>query len=74
MRRFDNDRYYFAGDAEMRLIATKGTLGVWRCEGRGPRYTRFGNRVCYLGADLNRWLDAHVVEPTQAAPPARPAA
>ena len=64
MRRFDTDKYYAPGDAEMRLIATRGTLAVWRCEGRGPQYTKFGHRVVYLGRDLNDWLDAHVIDPT----------
>ena len=63
MGRFEPERYYAPGDPEMRLIATKGTLAVWRCERKGPRYTRFGNRVFYLGSDLNGWLDSHVVEP-----------
>ena len=64
MRRFEPEKYYAPGDAEMRLIATHGTLAVWRCEHKGPRYTKFGNRVFYLGRDLNAWLDAHVIDPT----------
>ena len=51
------------------VIATRGTLAQWRCHGTGPRYVRFGHRVLYFGADLNAWLDAHVVEAQQ--PPDR---
>ena len=66
--RFEPARYYRPGDAALSVIASHGTLATWRWQGRGPRYTRFGHRVLYLGADLNAWLDAHVVEPTIRAP------
>ena len=66
MHRFDPDRYYRAFDPEMRLIATVGTLAVWRHEGKGPPYVRFGNRVLYRGSDVNTWLDERIVEPTAA--------
>ena len=64
MRRFQDDRYYRTHDPELALIATPGTLAQWRCRGYGPRYVKYGHRVLYLGADLNRWLDAHAVEPS----------
>ena len=38
MERFRNDTYYRTADPAMRLIATAGTLAVWRHEGRGPAY------------------------------------
>ncbi len=66
MDRFQNNSYYRAADNAMRLIATEGTLAVWRHEGRGPSYDRFGNRVLYEGVVLNAWLDAHRVEPAAA--------
>ena len=66
MRRFQDDKYYRAADDAMRLIATEGTLAVWRHAGRGPAYVRFGNRVLYEGATLNRWLDQHRIEPAAA--------
>ena len=50
----------------MRLIATKGTLAVWRCKGSGPPYSKFGTRVLYYGADLNAWIDARRVVPANA--------
>ena len=66
MKRFEPDKYYRTTDHELGLIATRGTMNQWRHRGYGPRYTRFGNRVLYLGADLNRWLDERVVEPRAA--------
>ncbi len=66
MERFQDDNYYRAADPAMRLIATEGTLAVWRHEGRGPAYVRFGNRILYEGSTLNRWLDEHRVEPRAA--------
>ena len=66
MKRFDPDTYYRTGDPALGIIATRGTMNQWRHRGYGPRYVRFGNRVLYLGADLNRWLDERVVEPRAA--------
>ena len=62
--RFAPDRYYQTADAALSVIASRGTLATWRWQGCGPRYTKFGHRILYLGADLNAWLDARVVEPT----------
>ena len=64
MFRFDPDRYYRTTDQELRLIATRGTLSQWRHRGEGPPYVRFGNRVLYRGSELNAWLDAHIIHPT----------
>ena len=66
MERFSDEKCYRATDPAMRLIATEGTLAVWRCEGKGPAYIRFGNRVLYEGHALNRWLDEHRVQPAAA--------
>ena len=63
MRRFDEDRYYRTHDPELALVGTRGTLAQWRCHGEGPRYVKFGHRVLYLGAELNSWLDARIVDP-----------
>ena len=62
--RFEDRRYYRPGDAALSVIASRGTLATWRWQGCGPRYTKFGHRILYLGSDLNAWLDARVVEPT----------
>ena len=66
MHRFDPERYYKTDAPELAVIATRGTLSQWRHRSYGPKYTRFGNRVLYEGATLNRWIDAHRVEPAAA--------
>lgn len=66
MTRFEDDRYYPTTAPELRVVATRGTLAIWRHQGKGPAYTRFGHRVLYLGADLNRFLDQNRIEPTAA--------
>ena len=65
MKKFDDDRYYPTTDPALALLATRGTLSQWRHRGEGPPYVKLGNRVLYLGSDLNRWLDERrVVHPT----------
>ena len=66
MQRFESGRYYRPADEAMRLIATAGSLALWRHQGKGPPFTKFGHRVLYLGDDLNRWLDEPRVEPAAA--------
>ena len=63
MHRFEDTRYFRTDDPALEVIGTRGTMAQWRHRGEGPLYVRFGNRVLYLGADLNNWLDAHRVEP-----------
>ena len=66
MHRFEPDRYYKTDAPELAVIATRGTLAIWRHRGEGPPYVRFGNRVLYRGVNLNSWLDSHVIEPRAA--------
>ena len=66
MHRFDESRYYRTNDPALAILATRGTLAQWRHRGAGPRYVRFGNRILYLGADLNAFLDSRVIEPAAA--------
>ena len=68
MYRFDPDKYYRPQDDAMRLIAKEGTLAVWRHLGKGPAYFRTGSRIFYRGLDLNAYLDACRVEPTEKQP------
>ena len=62
MRRFDPDGYYRTDNPALEIIATRGTMAQWRHQGTGPRYVRLGGRVLYRGADLNDYLDSHVIE------------
>ena len=41
---------------------TPGTLEVWRCLGRGPRFRRVNRRVFYLQSDLEAFAKGQVVE------------
>jgi hypothetical protein len=41
------------------------TLRRWRCEGRGPRFTKYGTgrpaAVRYMASDVVVWRDRHIV-------------
>jgi hypothetical protein len=37
------------------------TLSVWRCEGKGPDFTRLGKSVFYRRIDVEQWIAANVV-------------
>ena len=62
MKRFDPDTYYPTDAPELAIIGTRGTMAQWRHRNEGPPYTRFGNKVLYLGSDLNAFLDKHRIE------------
>lgn len=49
-------------EAAAHLGLSHGTLEVWRCLGKGPRYRKHGRRVLYDIADLQQYSDAHIVE------------
>ena len=57
---FDPDRFYRATDPEMRLVGAPPTLARWRCEGKGPAYSKSGYgkgaRILYQGADVLAFL------------------
>ena len=38
------------------LNLSAGTLEVWRCTGRGPKYATLGKRVVYDVADLESYV------------------
>ena len=61
---FDDDRLYFTNDPALLVLGRPSTLAHWRSGGRGPAYLKIGSRVAYRGADLNAWLDAQIVRPT----------
>ena len=35
---------------------------AWRLKGKGPRFVRFGRAVRYLAADIERFIEASVVD------------
>ncbi|MBU1001409.1 MAG: helix-turn-helix domain-containing protein [Proteobacteria bacterium] len=48
--------------AALILGLSAGTLEVWRCLGKGPRYMKIGRRVFYGLKDLESFATANVVE------------
>lgn len=64
---FDDDKLYLAGDPALLQLGSPSTLAHWRSEGRGPAYVKLGARVAYRGLDLNAWLAAQTVRPTDSA-------
>ena len=44
------------------LGVAEGTLRVWRCTGKGPRFTKYGSnsrgKVVYRYDDVKAWMDA----------------
>lgn len=52
------------------LGITPGTLEVWRCKGKGPRYIKLGrakqSTVLYDPADVRAWIESQKVASTSA--------
>lgn len=44
------------------------TLEVWRCQKRGPKYSKIGRRVLYDLADLESYFTSQSVHTTDTAP------
>ena len=44
------------------LGMSAGTLEVWRCLGKGPRYKKIGRKVFYDLQDLETFANAQTVE------------
>lgn len=53
------------------LNLSPGTLEVWRCTGRGPRYAKLGKRVVYDVTDLESFVSARKVFTVDALPPSQ---
>ena len=51
-------------DAAKYLGNTRGTLEVWRCIGKGPRYRKIGSKVYYDLVDLEEFANSRVFETT----------
>jgi len=48
-------------EAASYLGVSPGTLEVWRCKGRGPRYSKLGKVVVYDPADLDTFRESRKV-------------
>jgi len=40
------------------------TLAAYRCDGKGPRFMRLGNRVRYTPSALAEWIEANTAAST----------
>ena len=49
-------------DASAYLEVAAQTLRNWRSIGRGPRFVKQGRRVMYRLADLDRWVEQHLID------------
>ena len=52
----DNQYYFTSSEAAEFLRYAPTTLAVWRCEGRGPQYTKGAGSIRYRRHDLENWL------------------
>ncbi|NDV28151.1 AlpA family transcriptional regulator [Desulfovibrio sp. JC010] len=50
-------------EAAEKLGLSPGTLEVWRCLGKGPRYIKIGRRVGYDLKDLDAYVESCKVVP-----------
>lgn len=48
-------------EAATYLSIERSTLKRWRVTGKGPAYVRAGSKILYRVADLDDWLEAHLV-------------
>lgn len=55
-------------EAAAYLRLQPGTLEVWRCRGRGPKYQKIGRRVIYDQTDLDDYASSHTVLTTDTCP------
>ena len=69
---FDDNKLYLTSDKALLVLGRPSTLSHWRSECRGPAFIKLGSRVAYRGADLNQWLAAQTVRPTDASLARRP--
>ena len=61
---FDDNKLYLAGDPALLVLGRPSTLAHWMSDGRGPAFIKLGARVAYRGSDLNQWLAARTIRPT----------
>jgi excisionase family DNA binding protein len=47
-------------EAAKRLRVTTGTLSNWRVQGRGPVYLKFGRKVLYPLAEIEKFERQHL--------------
>lgn len=48
-------------EAAAYLRLKPGTLEVWRCRGRGPKYQKIGRRVIYDKIKIDEYIETNTV-------------
>ena len=61
---FDRSRIYLLGDRELEILGSREKLAQWRHRNVGPAWCKIGRKVGYTGADLNAFIAANRVDPT----------
>lgn len=60
------DEFFTEKEVARMLKIRPSTLARWRCESKGPPFTKFGNRaIRYARADLDKYLKRQRVEPIE---------
>ena len=55
----DEDKLVISEEAAAQMLGlSPRTLQRWRCQGRGPRFTKLGKRVAYSPAALRTYVEA----------------
>ena len=62
---FENTRNYTLDDPELNILGDRDKLAQWRHKNHGPADYKLGRKVLYRGSDLNAWVEAHRVDPSQ---------
>lgn len=62
-----DDELLKAEEMAARMNTTVGTLGVWRCKGKGPPFIKKGRWIRYSLHDYNAWVAAGRVTPASPA-------
>ncbi|MDR1633995.1 MAG: helix-turn-helix domain-containing protein [Bifidobacteriaceae bacterium] len=47
------------------LRVPRQTLARWRCDGKGPSYSKIGKHVRYRQADLDAWVETETIHPRE---------
>ncbi len=63
-----NSSHLDTPEAAHYLRLCPGTLEVWRCMGRGPRFRRVGRRIFYTKEDLDEFAKSFIVETVDSFP------
>ena len=63
----DPDRALREQDVADRLSLSIATLRAWRQRGQGPRFVKFGRAVRYMVGDVEQFVRASAVDPSNPA-------